>query len=150
MEIISKDSQMLLEIGKVIGENIKGGSVILLDGPLGAGKTHLTKGIGLGLNINETINSPTFTIAKVYEGDLILNHLDVYRLEGLNEDIGIEDYLDENSILVVEWSEFIDTSLFLNYLHIQIDYYGDMRKLKFTSKDSEYKQLLKKVKQCII
>lgn len=150
MEIISKNSDMLLEIGRIIGENITKETIILLDGPLGAGKTHLTKGIGLGLNIKETINSPTFTIAKEYFGSKTLNHFDVYRLEGLDEDIGISDYLANNSVVVIEWSKFIDTSIFDEFLHIEIEYYDDMRKLVFTCNGSYYEDLVKKVVKCII
>lgn len=150
MEIISEDFKKQLLIGECIGKNITDKTVILLDGELGAGKTTLTKGIGKALDIVQAINSPTFTIAKQYEGNKVLNHLDVYRLEGLDEDIGIEDYIDEEEVLVIEWSKFIDTSVFDEYLHIQIDYLDDHRKLIFNAKGEYHQQLVEKVAACII
>lgn len=150
MKIVSKDSNEQKRIGQCIGESISSRTVILLDGELGAGKTTLTKGIGVGLGIEDFINSPTFTIAKRYEGKKVLNHLDVYRLEGLNEDIGIEDYIDDEEVLIIEWSKFIDSSIFDEYLHIQIDYIDDHRILTFSPKGSYYNELVKKVEKCII
>lgn len=150
MEIISKNSDEQKLIGQCIGKCIDQKTIILLDGNLGAGKTTLTQGIGLGLGIEETINSPTFTIAKQYEGDKVLNHLDVYRLEGLDEDIGIEDYVYDEEVLIIEWSKFIDTSIFDSYLHIQIEYIDDHRKLIFTPNGEYYEQLVKRVEKCII
>lgn len=145
MQIKSKNAQELIAIGKQIGSHLKGSEIILLDGDLGSGKTTLTKGLALGLEIDEIVNSPTFTIAKVYQGRKTLNHLDVYRLEGLKEDIGIEDYLDSESVLVVEWSKFLADDLFSQYLHILIEYDGGGRLLTFRPKGKIYQDLLDEV-----
>lgn len=145
MKITSKSPKQLIEIGEVIGNLLDKSAVILLDGPLGAGKTTLTKGIAKGLAIDEIVNSPTFTIAKMYEGRMTLNHLDVYRLEGLNEDIGIEDYLHDNEVLVIEWSKFLNEDVFREYLHINIEYKDDYRELTLTAKGPYYENLLNKV-----
>lgn len=150
MNIISENEKRQKEIGECIGKNITQRTIILLDGPLGAGKTTLTKGLGLGIGITEPINSPTFTIAKQYEGKKVLNHLDVYRLEGLDEDIGIEDYVYDEEVLVIEWSKFIDTSVFDEYLHISIEYEEDHRLLTFNPVGAYHTQLVEKVKSCII
>ncbi len=146
MKIESKNQEQLVEIGRVIGSLLEKSSVILLDGELGAGKTTLTKGIAKGLAIDEIVNSPTFTIAKMYQGRMTLNHLDVYRLEGLDEDIGIEDYVNDNEVLVVEWSKFLNRDFFKEYLHINIEYYNDHRILTLSAQGDYYKELLKKVK----
>lgn len=145
MKITSYSPKQLDEIGQKIGRLLDRSSVILLDGELGAGKTTLTKGIAKGLNIEEVVNSPTFTIAKMYQGRLILNHLDVYRLEGLDEDIGIEDYINEDEVLVVEWSKFLSKDIFKEYLHIHIDYKDDHRELTFKAKGKYYRDILEKV-----
>lgn len=150
MIIRSMNEKEQKHIGECLGKSITEKTVILLDGPLGAGKTTLTKGIGIGLGIDVPINSPTFTIAKQYEGEKVLNHLDVYRLEGLDEDIGIEDYVYVEEVLVIEWSKFIDSSVFDEYLHIQIDYEEDHRVLTFSANGVYYEALVKKVEQCII
>lgn len=81
--------------------------IICLDGELGSGKTVFTKGIANALGIQETITSPTFTIIKEYEGELPLYHMDVYRLDGNTEGIGIEEYFTKGGVVVIEWAETI-------------------------------------------
>lgn len=88
------------------------GSVVTLDGDLGAGKTHFTQGLAQGLGIEEAVTSPTFNILCVYEGgSLPLYHFDVYRLHDASEldDIGFFEYLESYGISCVEWaSQFMD------------------------------------------
>ena len=146
MKIQSNSPSQLLSIGEKLGKIIDRETVILLDGDLGAGKTTFTKGLAVGLGVEDIVNSPTFTIAKSYSGRLDLNHLDVYRLEGLDEDFGIEEYLGDNEVLVVEWSKFIDKDIFSEYLHIQIDYLDDSRMLTLTAKGEYYEGLIKELK----
>lgn len=81
--------------------------VICLDGELGSGKTVFTKGIAMALGIHDNITSPTFTIIKEYEGELPLYHMDVYRLDGNVDGIGIEEYFTKGGVVVIEWSDMI-------------------------------------------
>ncbi len=81
--------------------------IICLDGELGSGKTIFTKGIANALGIDQNITSPTFTIIKEYEGELPLFHMDVYRLDGNVEGIGIEEYFNKGGVVVIEWAETI-------------------------------------------
>jgi len=81
--------------------------VICLDGELGSGKTVFTKGIANALGIEESITSPTFTIIKEYEGELPLYHMDVYKLDGNTDGIGIEEYFNKNGVVVIEWASTI-------------------------------------------
>src|SRR5262245_23471113 len=94
-------------LGRALGELAQAGDVILLEGELGAGKTAFTQGIGLGLGVDATINSPTFTILKEYEGRLPLYHFDLYRLDEPDElyELGFEDYFRGEGVCVVEWAE---------------------------------------------
>jgi tRNA threonylcarbamoyladenosine biosynthesis protein TsaE len=94
-------------LGRALGELMQAGDVILLEGELGAGKTAFTQGIGLGLGVSATINSPTFTILKEYEGRLPLYHFDLYRLDEPDElyELGFEDYFRGEGVCVVEWAE---------------------------------------------
>ena len=94
-------------LGRALGELARAGDVILLEGELGAGKTAFTQGIGLGLGVTATINSPTFTILKEYEGRLPLYHFDLYRLDEPDElyELGFEDYFTGDGVCVVEWAE---------------------------------------------
>lgn len=82
--------------------------IICLNGDLGSGKTMFTKGIANALGIEETITSPTYTIVKEYlYGELPLYHMDVYRLDGNTEGVGIEDYYNKGGIVVIEWADTI-------------------------------------------
>lgn len=82
--------------------------VICLNGELGSGKTMFVKGIANALGIDETITSPTYTIIKEYwYGELPLYHMDVYRLDGQTDGIGIEEYFTKSGIVVIEWADTI-------------------------------------------
>lgn len=125
-----------VKIGKEFSENINHGSVIFLDGVLGAGKTAFTKGIALGLGINRMVNSPTFTIMKEYEGRLNLVHIDAYRLEGSNTDsLGIFDLIDDDSLIVIEWPKYIED------LGIDYDFH-----IKFSIEEDDTRTI--EVKEC--
>ena len=104
---------------------LKPGDVLTLEGDLGAGKTTFTKGLGQGLGVKRTINSPTFTIMKQYNGEINLYHIDAYRLEDSEDDIGLEEYLPSDGITVVEWATFIDDLLPEERLNIKIEYQSE-------------------------
>ena len=96
---------------------LKPSSVLALNGDLGAGKTTFTKGIGKALGIGRVINSPTFTIMKIYDANNKVNgieklyHLDVYRLDGSSDDFELEEYFYQNGLTVIEWATIIDDIL---------------------------------------
>ncbi|HNS15064.1 MAG TPA: tRNA (adenosine(37)-N6)-threonylcarbamoyltransferase complex ATPase subunit type 1 TsaE [Syntrophorhabdaceae bacterium] len=106
-EYISKSPSETWDIGERIGKEAKRGDLYAIYGELGTGKTQLVKGIARGLGIQDWqyVASPSFTIMNVYEGDLTLCHVDLYRLEGYDiESLNIEEYLEEG-IVAVEWAE---------------------------------------------
>jgi tRNA threonylcarbamoyladenosine biosynthesis protein TsaE len=95
-------------LGEKWGVEARPGLVIGLSGDLGAGKTQLVKGLALGLGITSRVTSPTFALVNVYkDGTLVLNHLDLYRLDfpELIESAGLEDYLHPEGVSVIEWAE---------------------------------------------
>ena len=99
------------ELAKKISEKIMPGSIICLDGDLGVGKTVFTQGFAEGLGIEESVNSPTFTIIQVYyEGRMPLYHFDVYRIGDPEEmyEIGYEDYFFGEGVCLIEWSKLIE------------------------------------------
>lgn len=120
MEFITNNQEETILLGNKIGKLLKKGDVILLDGDLGAGKTTFTKGIGEALNIKRTINSPTFTIMKMYNGDINLYHMDLYRLDGLGMDFDLEEYIFGDGISVIEWPNQAIDLLPDQYLLIEI------------------------------
>ena len=81
--------------------------IICLDGELGSGKTIFTKGLANALGIKDTITSPTYTIIKEYDGELPLYHMDVYRLDGNVDGVGIEEYFTKGGVVVIEWASSI-------------------------------------------
>lgn len=110
-------------LAEALAEVVQPGDVILLSGGLGAGKTAFTQGLGRGLGVTETITSPAFVLVGVYEGRIPLVHLDVYRLDRLQEviDLGVSELADEEGVLVVEWGEAAAPVLPADFLHVLIE-----------------------------
>ena len=99
-----------LELGKEFGAAAPSGTVFALRGDLGAGKTLFAKGLALGLEIDDNVSSPTFTIVNEYlEGEIPFYHMDIYRINDEEEldEIGIEEYFQENGIVAVEWPDLL-------------------------------------------
>ena len=112
------------KIGSNLGKLLKGGDIVCLTGDLGTGKTHITKGIAKGLEIDDNITSPTFNIVNEYEnGRLKLNHFDVYRVSDPDEiyAIGFDDYIFSDAVSVIEWANYIEEILPKEYIHISIE-----------------------------
>ena len=107
-----------------IAELVIAKDVLLLVGDLGAGKTAFTQGFGKSLGVGEPITSPTFTLAKSYSGRLTLNHLDVYRVEDLEEvrDLALPELLDSEAVTLIEWGDQIVPSIPQNYLEVRFEY----------------------------
>ncbi|RRO13263.1 tRNA (adenosine(37)-N6)-threonylcarbamoyltransferase complex ATPase subunit type 1 TsaE [Saccharopolyspora rhizosphaerae] len=113
-----------LEVGRRLGALLRAGDLLLLDGPLGAGKTVLTRGIAAGMGVTGRITSPTFVIARVHEpetGGLALVHVDAYRLGGLEEidDLDLDTDLTEAAV-VVEWGEGLADQLSDTHLVVRL------------------------------
>jgi tRNA threonylcarbamoyladenosine biosynthesis protein TsaE len=106
LDVVSHSLAQTQRLGARLGELLRGGDLLLLDGDLGTGKTSLTQGIAEGLGVRAVVSSPTFTLLKEYEGRLPLYHFDLYRLEDMTEmvDLGFEEYFEGNGVCVVEWA----------------------------------------------
>lgn len=97
-------------VGEQLGREAKAGAIFTLNGDLGVGKTVFTQGVAKGLEIDEPVNSPTFTIVQVYEeGRIPFYHFDVYRIGDIEEmdEIGYEDYFFGEGLCIIEWAELI-------------------------------------------
>jgi len=111
MKFLSKSEKQTFNFAKKFASKLKGGEVLCLIGDLGAGKTAFTKGLAAGLEIKNTITSPTFVLMKNYKSKtkkLSLAHIDAYRLENGEqlEGIGVEDYFNnDNCVTVIEWAD---------------------------------------------
>lgn len=136
-----------IKLAEQLAALLKPGNVITLEGELGAGKTTFTKGIAKGLGVTRTVNSPTFTIIKEYEGDLPFYHMDAYRLEDSDEDIGFMEYFQGNVITVVEWAQFIEEYLPEERLEITICHLDEeKRMLVFSPIGQHYESMIRELK----
>jgi len=130
-EFTSISPQQTFELGHEIGSRLQGGEILLMSGPLGAGKTILVKGICAALGIDEEdVTSPSFTLVNPYDGRLRLYHVDLYRLdEGASAAyaVDLDDLLsDDDSIIVIEWAERMGRyPLPANVWRIEIEGDGD-------------------------
>ena len=142
---ITNESQMI-KLGEEIGKNAFKGMVITLVGDLGAGKTTMTKGIGKALNITRVINSPTFTIMKIYEGTLTLYHMDVYRIDNNSGDDYLEEYFYLDGVSVIEWADNISDIIPNNRLEISIEIDNDFNRIVNLKSDSdEYNKVIEEI-----
>lgn len=112
-----------MKIAEALAKSFNKGNVISLVGDLGVGKTAFTKGLAKGLDIDDTITSPTFTLLKEYDGRLNLKHIDAYRLETVSSDtLGLFDLIDEDNVVVLEWGQYLNDIDFSVDITVVIDY----------------------------
>jgi tRNA threonylcarbamoyladenosine biosynthesis protein TsaE len=129
-----------------LGELLRGGELILLDGQLGTGKTTFTQGLAQGMRIKEGISSPTFTLLKEYTGALPLYHFDLYRIEEPEEilDLGFEDYFYGDGVCIVEWAGNAEEIWAEEKLQVQLRMVNETkRSLLFTASGVRYCELLR-------
>lgn len=135
MEYISTSCGETQKIASEFAKNLKAGDTVCMYGDLGAGKTAFVQGMAKGLEIEEPITSPTFTIVNEYSGTLPLYHFDVYRIADSDEmyEIGYEEYVYGDGISVIEWAELIEDILPDNRFAVTI--------LKDMSKGEDYRKI---------
>lgn len=140
------DEESMIKFGEKLVKYLFPNAVITLTGELGAGKTTFTKGIGKGLHIKKIINSPTFTIVKVYHGDLTLYHFDAYRLEDSDNELGFEEMFEDGGISVIEWPQYIEDILPNERLEINISINDNLsREFSFNAIGEKYERVVKEI-----
>ena len=148
LEIISHSPEDTLTLGTHLGKLAQPGYIFLLSGPLGAGKTCLTQGIARGLGSQEYALSPTFILMREIKGRLPLYHIDLYRLDRIEEivDLGLEEYFNGQGLTVIEWAEKGLGMLPNEHLLVKIDYLSDNQRIfEFIPRGKHYKTLLEKL-----
>lgn len=127
------------DLGYKLGLGLTSGAIIGLSGPLGCGKTSLVQGLarGLGVAANCYITSPTFSLMNQYTGRLTLFHLDIYRLETLGDldDLGMEDLLDVQAVLVIEWADRLPAG------YLDLDLQITIRQMGETQRQFEFRKM---------
>ena len=135
------------KFGLFLGENLKAGDVVCLNGDLGAGKTTLTKSIAKGLGIDDYVTSPTFTIVNEYYGKIDLYHIDTYRLDDMVDVdyLGFDEYFYSDGVTIIEWAEKIRDALPEEYMEINIKSNDDKRDLAIKYVGNRFDELKEKL-----
>jgi len=137
----TNDSQETQQVGYEIGQLTEAGELILLTGELGAGKTCLTQGICRGAGFEGFASSPSFVLVKEYPGRFTIYHIDLYRLESIDEisEMGIEEYVGGDGLCIVEWANKAENLFPIEHLHIQIEHVSpDTRGFQVISNGERY------------
>jgi tRNA threonylcarbamoyladenosine biosynthesis protein TsaE len=126
-ESVTRSPEETQGLGARIGELAAPGDIYLLSGPLGAGKTCFTQGIAQGLSVIEPVVSPSFVLVRELHGRLPLYHIDLYRLDDIEEivELGLDEYLYGNGVCVIEWAEKGFGALPAEHLLFQIGYISE-------------------------
>jgi tRNA threonylcarbamoyladenosine biosynthesis protein TsaE len=142
LDLVTRAPEETRELGAALADLLVPGDVISLTGDLGAGKTCLVQGAARSLGVQEPVGSPTFVLVREYRGEIPVYHLDVYRLDRLQEvlDLGFEDLLDPGGVIFIEWGDAIDPLLPDSYLEVELSIPGDdeMRLLAVTGRGSSW------------
>ena len=149
LELTSNSPQETHHLGIRIGKLAVEGDILLLSGKLGAGKTRLTQGIARGLGIEENTPSPSFVLVHEFCGRLPLYHIDLYRLDRLEEivDLGLDDYLYGRGVCVIEWAEKGLSLIPPQYMLVKIDYTGEKRRcFRFEPRGERYIEMMQNLK----
>lgn len=151
--VITSSPEQTWRIGEMLGALLGPGDIVCLYGDLGAGKTSLSYGIALGLEVKEQyITSPTFTFVNEYEGRVPFYHIDLYRLKDPEEleNIGFEEYLDSDGVTVIEWAERAEDELPEERLSVYLNYVNEnSREIGFLPEGERYQKLLDALKQSL-
>ena len=137
------------KLAKIISSYIFKGFLILANGDLGAGKTRFAKSLAAYLGVTSTVTSPTFNILKCYNGDKYdFYHIDAYRLEGVKQDLGLEEYIEGDDVCFIEWSEFVSYLLPDEYLKMEILVNDDeTRTINITGVGENYENVEKEIER---
>jgi tRNA threonylcarbamoyladenosine biosynthesis protein TsaE len=150
LTIISNSPDDTIILGRKIGKLAMPGDIFLLSGILGAGKTCLTQGIAYGLGINEYTLSPSFVLVRELYGQLTLYHMDLYRLENIEEiaDLGLDDYLYGKGVCAIEWANKGMPLFPEEHLSVEIVYKDDSkRQIIFKAYGQRYLELIDRLKK---
>jgi tRNA threonylcarbamoyladenosine biosynthesis protein TsaE len=143
IDLVTKEPNETKSVGDALAAFLRRGDVVSLTGDLGAGKTTFVQGVARGLGVQEPVLSPTFTLVREYTGSLPVYHLDVYRLDRIQDvlDLGFEEILDRGGVVFIEWGDAIEALLPTSHLQVELTLFdGDdsRRRLEFAGEGPEW------------
>ena len=150
LDFISHSEAQTRRLGARLGELLEGGEAIALQGELGTGKTRWVQGVGQGLQLDQNVTSPTFTLVNEYPGRLTLYHIDLYRINQAAEALafGLEDYLYGNGVCLIEWAERVVEILPRDRLWITFHHLDDSkRRITMQAAGDRYQELIEDFKR---
>ncbi len=121
--VVSNSAEQTRACAAALAEQCRAGDLVILTGDLGAGKTAFCQGFGAALGVPGPITSPTFTLHQRHEGRLVMHHLDVYRIEQLDEtiELGLSELLESGGVTLIEWGDKIRLALPARYLELSME-----------------------------
>lgn len=151
MKICVESSVETLRLGETLGRLAQPGDVFCLLGDLGAGKTTLAKGIGQGLGVKDTINSPTFTLIHEYRGRIPFFHMDLYRMGSKEEgeELGLKEYFWGKGLCAIEWPQIAVELLPDDILEIDVSVQGEARVFELRDHGPRSQQIVKEVSKFV-
>jgi tRNA threonylcarbamoyladenosine biosynthesis protein TsaE len=147
LQLTSRSPEETQRLGRNIGKLVQPGDIILLSGPLGAGKTCLAQGVANGLGVKESPASPSYVLLREFSGRLPLYHMDLYRLDFKEiDDLGLNDYLYGRGVCVIEWAEKAEMLLPKECLIIKLSYAGESaRNIEIVASGTRYEKLVHQI-----
>lgn len=138
LELRARTAEDTREVGEAMSASLRARDAVVLTGELGAGKTTFVQGVARGLGIEDQVSSPTFTLVKEYRGILDIAHVDVYRLERVQDvvDLGLDELGDGEGVLLVEWGDAVEDLLPDERLRVELtteDLVSDVRRLRVSA-----------------
>ena len=132
VEVRTSSAEETRELGEAVASLLRARDAVVLTGELGAGKTTFVQGVARGLGVEEQVSSPTFTLVKEYSGILELAHVDVYRLDRIQEvvDLGLEELGGGDDVLLIEWGDTIEELLPDDRLQVELTTVGSDEHLR--------------------
>ena len=144
-----KDLNSTDRLAEIVSSLVFEGFLILANGDLGAGKTRFAKSFAAFLGVKDNVTSPTFNILKCYKGDLYdFYHIDAYRLEGIKQDLGLEEFIEGDGVCFIEWGEYLNYLLPQEYLKIDITINNDnSRNFTISGNGDKYIKIEKEIER---
>ena len=145
LELRTPTAEDTREVGEALSASLRARDAVVLTGELGAGKTTFVQGVARGLGIEDQVSSPTFTLVKEYRGILDIAHVDVYRLERVQDvvDLGLDELGDGEGVLLVEWGDAVEDLLPDQRLRVELtteDLVSDVRRLRVSALGASWQE----------